>query len=78
VHRWRDNREKIISLIFAALRAVLRSSLAGVCRGLIENLHRAHPRARGIGEKETRVDLEVLVDLGALSPVAVDKQREAA
>ena len=45
---FRDEREKIICPIFASLRNAARCALVGVCDGLIENVHRAPPAARGI------------------------------
>ena len=48
---FRDEREKIICPIFASLRNAARCALVGICGGLIENLHRAPPAARGIRDE---------------------------
>ena len=48
MHRFRDEREKIICPTFASLRNAARCALVGLCDGLIENVHRASPAACGI------------------------------
>jgi hypothetical protein len=77
VRRARDNREKIIPPFFAALRATSPSSLAGLCRGLIEKRPpRARPPRTRYSAKQTRVDSERTSTWGGYSIACGCGQKE--
>jgi hypothetical protein len=82
MHRFRDEREKIICPIFASLRTAARCALVGLCDGLIENVHRAPPAARGIRDDTEQEPKNLVVQPSSLGswrlPIAVDKQGEVA